>query len=681
VGSEQNYQQFDLFELENGQDLLQNLTKTNERIPNASIKLPIGLGRIETVQLTQSPVLPPQLQVKYPNIRTFRVQSVENPLLSGRMSIGPRGIFAHLVVEGQSVFVEQCAPNLKKEQYRVYRAQDVQISKKITSLCGNSWQEIPENPLYFAKAIPRSKALNLRTFRLAVTTTEEFSEATGTDIPSVLSTIVNSVNSLNVVYERDLGIQFLLHPNADQLIFTDENPAPFSDSEGAFELWGEHIAILDSLIDPDSYDIGHVFAANCTGGVAGLASLASVCSSKIKANGVSCLFRENIAEFRRTLYHEIGHQLGANHTWSNCGQAVNENQRNPATAVEPGSGSTIMSYGGLCGNLNIVPSAHDNLHGISILEIEEALSRDTINCFQEIPIDNTPPFVTVRPSGFTIPVLTPFELLASSFDEENTRLTYSWEQLDTGAISEIRNPIGNAPSFRSFVPTQNPLRIFPRVTDIILNNESVNEILPDTTRQLTFGVTVRDNDERGGATAFEIVSFAATETAGPFLVTAPDTANIVFETGDSVEVSWNVAGTNLPPVNCTEVDIYLSLNNGQVFPILLLSSIANNGRTKVKLPDETSNRARIKVKCADNIFFDMSNNRFRIVEKLVSSTKELYTQPVKLYPNPVKDMLTLEMLTTSAPIVQLRIVDALGKLVLVRSESIVNGKIQLSTNQ
>ncbi|MEM6317108.1 MAG: zinc-dependent metalloprotease [Bacteroidota bacterium] len=677
----QKYQHFDLFQLENSHKFIQCLADTNTTAHQISVKLPVGLGEIARVQLSPAPILPPNLRAKYPNIRTFRVQSVENPSLSGRISIGTNGIFAHLVNRGESVFVEPFSINLEEKKYRVYRAKDVRTTAEITPLCGNSWQEIPEKLHYFKKSTPRNKVSNLRTFRLAVTTTEAFSEATGTDIPSVLSTIVNSVNSLNVIYERDLGIQFLLHPNTDQLIFTDQNPAPFSDSEGAFELWGEHIAILDSLIDPNSYDIGHVFAANCTGGVAGLASLASVCSSKIKANGVSCLFRENIADFRRTLYHEIGHQLGANHTWSNCGRDVNESQRNPATAVEPGSGSTIMSYGGLCGALNIVPSAHDNLHGISILEIEETLSRDTINCFQELPIDNTPPFVTVRPSGFTIPILTPFELLASGFDEDDTRLTYSWEQLDTGAVSEISTPVGNAPSFRSFVPTRDPLRIFPRVIDIILNNESVNEILPDTTRQLTFGVTVRDNDERGGTTAFEIVSFAATETAGPFLVTAPDTSNIIFETGDSVEVSWNVAGTNLPPVNCLEVDIYLSLNNGQVFPILLTSSISNNGQTKVKLPDETSNRARIKVKCADNIFFDMSNNRFRIIEKLVSSTKELYKQPVKLYPNPVKDILTLEMLTTSASIVQLRVVDALGRLVLVRSENTVDGKIQLPTNQ
>ncbi len=644
------------------------------------ITIALPTHTLSTIDLVASPIIEAPLSAKYPTIQSFLIESKQDKTLQGRISWTPKGLYGHLIANTESFFIENAGIKGQEDIYLVYQASDFINNTDQRLICGNPALESmqPTTPQYQA-----TTALNtdLKTFRLAITATEQFTNATGGTVESTLSAIVNTLTSLNVIYERDAGIRFLLHKNNDQLIFTDSFPSPFEDPGSAFELLTTHTPLLDSLIGPDTYDLGHVFAAECTGGVAGVAFLASACSASNKARAVSCIFDEGIADFRRTLYHEIGHQLGANHTWSNCGRQVNEGQRNATTAVEPGSGSTIMSYGGICGSFNVVGTALDHLHGISIQEINSALTSDTITCFQQIPTANTAPIVSVRESGFTIPIATPFELNATASDAENTTLTYSWEQFDTGAVSEVGFPIENAPSFIAFRPIRESFRIFPRATTIILNRTSSGEVLPDTTRQLTFGVTVRDNQEGGGSTTFAKVAFIATAEAGPFQVLQPDSANIEYEMGDSIVVRWDAANTIAEPVNCANVAIYLSFDNGQEFPELLAANIPNNGETMVVLPDTTTNRARIKVKCADNIFFDMSNNRFRITEKnILSSTIDFYNKPIRLYPNPATDKIMLEFSEVPTKDVILTIYDALGRNVFYEKRAPHHQVLELNTS-
>ena len=652
---------------------------TASRQPTLPITIALPIHTSSTIDLVASPIIAKELNAKYPSIQSYQVSSKENKTLHGRVSWTAKGFYGHLVDDTESFFIENAEIIGEEATYLIYRASDIITNGNQRLSCGNSALETIQQTNNQTQ-ITTNLNTDLKTFRIAITATEQFTNATGGTVESSLSAVVNSLTSLNVIYERDAGIRFLLHEANDQLIFTDSMPSPFEDPESAFEILTSHTDLLDSLLGQDSYDIGHVFAAECTGGVSGVAFLASVCSMETKARGVSCIFDESIADFRRTLYHEIGHQLGANHTWSNCGQPVNESQRNAATAVEPGGGSTIMSYGGVCGPFNVVGVPQDNLHGISIQEIQHALASDTITCFQQIPTENTPPMVSVRASGFSIPIATPFELTADAFDAENTTLTYSWEQFDTGAVSEIGFPIESAPSFVAFRPSREPIRLFPRATTIILNKMTSGEVLPDTTRQLTFGVTVRDNQAGGGSTAFAEVAFMATAEAGPFLVLQPDSANIVYEMGDSILVQWDVANTTAEPVNCVNVDIYLSFNNGQDFPKLLAAAVPNNGEIMVTLPDTTTNRARIKVKCSDNIFFDMSNNRFRIVEQLTSSTINFYDKPIQLYPNPASDKIILEFSEALTKELILSGYDALGRRVLYEKRTPNSHILQLHTS-
>ena len=667
------YHDFELFSLDKPQFLSKIKAITNSaRQSTIQLSIPFDKRNITTINLVDAPIIAQKLNDRYPTIQTFKVLETAQSSLQGRITWANGVFYGHLIQDEQSVFIENVQIEGYKNTYIVYKEQDLNTSENRTLACGNNLlNQFKEDPSFFYR--PDTDSLfdrHLKVFRIAITTTEGFTNASGGTIETALAAIIRALTSLNVIYEKDAGIRFVLHEKNDQLIFTDSMPSPYTDSEDAFGVWYENASILDSLLGNESYDLGHVFAAECTGGVSGLAALANVCSVENKARAASCVFNGNLGTFRATLYHEIGHQLGANHTWSNCGVAVNEGQRSAATAVEPGGGSTIMSYGGVCGPFDIVGTAQDNLHGISIQEIESTLTSDSIGCYQLIPTENTPPVVGIRESGFTIPISTPFELNAIASDIDSTTLTYSWEQFDTGAVSQIGFPIENAPSFRAYAPVRVSERIFPRINNIILNKPSDVEVLPDTTRMLTFGVTVRDNDERGGSTAFSEVVFFASAAAGPFTVLQPDSANIEYEPADSITVRWDVANTDTAPVNCSLVDVYLSVDNGKKFNYLLVKEIPNNGETRVLLPDTTTTRARIKIKCSDNIFFDMSNNRFKITEQIISSTEEIYSGPIYLFPNPTQNELTLVFPETINKEIDLEIIDALGQI--VRREKIAS---------
>jgi hypothetical protein len=274
---------------------------------------------------------------------------------------------------------------------------------------------------------------------------------------------------------------------------------------------------------------------------------------------------------------------------------------------------------------------------------------------------NSTPTV-VAAASYTIPIRTPFVLTGSASNAEGEPMTYLWEQNDRAASSGtglMSNSKANGPLFRQFglqamvsdsdalsygspgenVVTTNPSRVFPDLAQILANNTNAetgacpapaappsvadiacySEFLPTASytgyskvnakpATLNFRLTARDGHGGVGSAATSLVLASG---AGPFLVTAPNTA-VTVAGGSSLNVTWNVANTAAAPVNTANVKISLSTDGGQSFPYVLAASTPNNGSKTVTLPAVSSSTARVKVEAIGNIFFDVSNANFTI---------------------------------------------------------------------
>ncbi|MEL6923702.1 MAG: cadherin-like domain-containing protein, partial [Bacteroidota bacterium] len=402
------------------------------------------------------------------------------------------------------------------------------------------------------------------------------------------------------------------HHDDEKVVFTNAATDPYTNANQGTALLGQNQIVLNDSIGVSNYDVGHIFTRACTdvGGVAG----GPVCNDGTKGRGVTCQYTNLIEIVESVMTHELGHQFSASHSWNNCPSSLG--QYAASTALEPGSGSTIMSYAGLCGNQNIVFDNDLYFHGASLNQIYFFIENGGGNtCGQRIDTENMFPDLSLPyTNGFSIPKSTPFELTATASDPDGDNLSYCWEGMNPGPVNDIGIQTQNRPTplFRSFPPTSSPTRVFPRLNTILAGTQSNAEVLPVFSRDLKFRCTVRDNDDLIGGVVWEEVNFKVAEQAGPFKVEFPNLSTDLLVVGAFLEFRWDVANTDKNPVNCQNVNILLSLDGGFTYPIALAENTPNDGSEFIVIPDQTSGSARIKVEAADNIFFDLSDENFII---------------------------------------------------------------------
>ena len=270
----------------------------------------------------------------------------------------------------------------------------------------------------------------------------------------------------------------------------------------------------------------------------------------------------------------------------------------------------------LC-DLNNTGARQDYFHVASLQQIIQYSRGSTGNtCPIYINNGNSEPIASV-PIGddLVIPIRTPIELTGTAFDSDGDELTYTWEQYNAGPEAPIGEVVDDGPAFISMNPSDSPTRVLPDLNQVL--NSTYNdphEIIPDYTRNYKFRFTVRDNNPGGGGTDWKQIEITSHAAAGPFYVSKPHFP-VDWPIGDTVEVTWNVANTNITAlVNCKEVDILLSLDGGKTFPITLDSNTPNDGSEMVIVPDTKTSQARVKIKGSGHIFFDISNFNFKIIE-------------------------------------------------------------------
>ena len=466
--------------------------------------------------------------------------------------------------------------------------------------------------------------LQLRTYRLAVATTGEYSafhiglEGAGMapqdeQIEVVMSAVTTAITRINAVLENDLAISMELIANNDDIIYLNPATDPYSNNSGSAML-GENQTNLDDVIGSDNYDIGHVFS---TGG-GGVATLGSACVTGQKARGVTGSGNPIGDNFYFDLVaHEFGHQLGANHTFNGDEGACAGSNRNDETAIEPGSGSTLMAYAGLCAPQNVQSQSDLYFHIISIKEIQENLARSGRDCaaMTDLITNQNVPVADAGPD-FVIPIGTPFVLKGSGLDGDDDPISYCWEQVDN-EITAVP-PSGNSSAgalYRSLPPVKDSDRYFPKLNTLTSGSlSSTWEVTPLVSRELNFTLTVRDNNAEAGQMDSDDLVVTVTDQAGPFEVTSQDTEGLAWSPNSQEMIQWNVSGTTGNGVNVSTVNIRLSTDGGQTFPVLLASNVPNDGMQSINVPDSRAPRCFVMVEAEGNFFFALNTQSFSIGE-------------------------------------------------------------------
>ncbi|MEZ4736231.1 MAG: M12 family metallo-peptidase [Caldilineaceae bacterium] len=569
--------------------------------------LPLPDGAFGRFQVVEAPVMAPELAARFPEIKTYAGQGVDDPTAIVRFDWTPAGFHALIISATGSVYIDPYQRNDTTTYISYWKRDFIAPATK---------QFAEQPPLVtdakradavarlVAQGAPRSSGTQLRTYRLAVAATGEYTQFHGGTVAQALAAIVTTVNRVTGIYEREVAVRLILVADNDAILYTNPSTDPYTNNNPS-ALLDQNQTTIDSVIGNANYDVGHVFS---TGG-GGLAYLGVPCVTGWKALGETGSSSPVGDPFDVDyVAHELGHQFGANHTFNgNIGSC--SGNRNASTAYEPGSGSTIMGYAGICGSQNLQPNSDDDFHTVSFDEIVVYTTQgDGNSCPVVTATGNTPPTAEAGPS-YTIPRQTLFTLTGSATDADNNPLTYEWEEFNLGSAGNSSST--NPPFFRSFLATTSPSRTFPQWSDIVNNTTTIGEVLPSATRTMTFRFIVRDNRIGGGGVNYDSTTINILGTAGPFQVTAPNTA-VTWAGGSTQSVTWTVAGTDADPIHCANVDIRLSTDGGHTYPTLLASGVPNNGSATIPVPFQATTSARVQVLCANNIFFDISNVNFTI---------------------------------------------------------------------
>ena len=583
------------------------------------ITLPMPDGTFHKFIFWESPTMEPELQAKFPEIRTYTGQGIDDLFATLKFDLTPHGFHAQILSANGRVFIDPHSRgdinNYISYYTKDYRKTDSEFECKI--ILDEYEMTEPDYPM-------PPVGPQLRTYRLANAATGEYTIFHGGTVALGLAALTTTVNRVNGVYEKEVAVRMVLVANNNLIIYTDPGTDPYTNNNVSAMLT-ENQNNLDAVIGSANYDIGHVFG---TGG-GGVAGLGVVCRAGLKARGVTGSSAPIGDPFDIDyVAHEMGHQFGANHTFNGNAGSCSGN-RNSSTAYEPGSGSTIMAYAGICGTQNLQNNSDAYFHVINFDEIRSYTNTGSGNgCAVITNTGNNAPIVTVPSGGFYIPKSTPFALTGSATDPNGDPVTFCWEEFDLGPAGAPGAPSGNAPIFRSFNPATTSTRTFPKLSDLLNNTQTIGEILPSYGRNLTFRLTARDNRAGGGGVDYSQMStFFVDGNSGPFLVTSPNT-NISWLGNTQQTVTWNVANTSSSPVSCANVKILLSTNGGNSFNTVLIASTPNDGSQIIELPNLPTSQARIKVEAIGNIFFDISNTNFTIVNNPTSDPGSFVAQAV-----------------------------------------------------
>ncbi len=646
--------QYDLYTLNFNQIKTQLFSIVDQPGATCVITLPNAQGKLEDFIVNEASNFEADLQAQFPEIRAFSGKSKSDPTSYMKLSIAPQGIKTVVFRTGStSEFMEPFSAD--GAVYVVY--------SKSNNGPASSWK-CDVNDEFGGITSPSNRnsgnttmANNgvLKTMRLAQSCTAEYSNYFGATSAAQVNLVLAAFNATlaraNGCYEKDLGVHLNIVAETTNVIFYNPSTDPYSDAAtGSGGAWNTELQnTLSSMLtgtgstlaaNNAAYDIGHLFGASGGGGNAGC--IGCVCtndtsstSDKNKGSGYTSP-GDDIPEGDTFdidyVVHEVGHQLGANHTFTHANEGSGYN-------VEVGSGITIMGYAGIT-NYNAAMHSIDTYHALSISQIQNNLNSKTC------PVSTLQAGVNATPTAtaggnFTIPKSTPFMLIGTGADADGDALTYSWEQVNvdnagtyTAANSVAAVAKAGGPNWISNAPSTSPVRYCPTMTTVFNGGQTtagtgnINvEALSSVSRTLNFRLTVRDNatfvaNTKVAQTGTANATITVDATKGPLTVTSQNTSGISYNLGSTQTVTWAVNSTDTI-TGGANVDILITSDNGATWTTLLAAT-PNDGSADVVMPSSPAVYCRLMVKASNNIFFNVNASNFS-VGYTISTTCNTYT--------------------------------------------------------
>ncbi len=662
----------------------------NTHLSATVVDLPGPDGKTHSFKVWRNTLIPAALQTKFPDVWSFSGTRTDNPSVTIKMEYSPRGLYAMVYDGPNTYFIDPL--DAGAEEYKAYLKSEAQMDPLNRVAC-----QVEEELDNSGAPGSRTKIAGFtlgevkRTYRLALSCTGEYAEAVAGTNPTtaaVFAAMVTTMNRVNGIYERELAVTMQFVTNNNLLIYTNATTDPFTANNNGNQLLGQNQNNTISVIGAANFDIGHIFST----GAGGVAMLGSVCRSNRKAQGVTG--RPNpVGDPFDVDYvaHEMGHQFGADHSFNQC-----SGTENSSTAYEPGSGSTIMGYAGICGATNnLQNNSNDYFHKTSLSEIQNWLVNGNVGTCPTTQSGYTAPAFTVSTNSYEIPLQTPFELdfpEVTPADASSTVLT-NIEQYDLGNFQSDEN-LGSGfnagPAFRSFSPNADNYRSFPE--NLVLRNGflvSRGDRLTDVARSYNIAYNAREIHPDGWGTVNSgdiLTHIAAVGSTGPFQILYPSENDSIIR-NSVTKIYWDVANSDVAPINCSTVDIYLSTDGGYTFPLVLAQNVPNTGNADINIPDMAINSARIKIKATDNIFFSFSKKNVVIGNTASAYPPENPTSlpvitkenPIHIYPNPAQDVLNVALNTVSTQNGSLLLVNTVGQVVWKGNINQSNATLKINT--
>ena len=579
---------------------------------NSILSMPLLDGSSKKFRMFYSPVMPPLLLKKYSEIKTYTGIGLKNPSERVSVTVSRNKIKGMILGREGTIFIDNV-----KDDINLYHLSKIEMGSPASINCaqcenddviervGRERERTTRNfPSCVGEIEPcYSIGDTLVTFRFAgILTAEANNEVAGGTVFGGLTWMNNMVNQINLLWCRELSFRLELIEDSDVLIYTDDNPTPEDFTYN--NMYDELPLILNHLnetvgtggynapVGSLNWEYGAVFNVGYGGGLAYVPGSTS-------AN----------LPYYEIFNHEIGHNLGSSH---NC----------------TSEGGWRCTFGGtaMCSRNNTLSGSGGDQYSSHTIDIAIKYQQEMFGGnsylyqrgFTRIPTDNLPPEVNLPFDVIAVPMETPFVLEGSAEDEVSENLTYSWEQNDISdvAFSPPDFPDDTGPLFCSVDAKVNGnIRYFPQMESLLNNNYFTGDIekLPFSAREINMRFLVRDNDPVSGGFSYGNVLLNVVEDAGPFRITS-QADMITWETGTIETILWDVANTsNANGVNSPIVGIYLSIDGGENFDILLDEATSNDGNEDITVPNvPTSNECRIMVKSLNNIFFDINNSFFII---------------------------------------------------------------------